>query len=295
MRDRLRTWLLVPFSVALCLLSLATDPTQASDYLDSSIRVNGCSGTVIGRSGKVAIGISAAHCAPKTGAVSSFWNRDGSGGNVTWVVIDRKKDLSLFRCPAKETIGVFPVNRKPSEGRYEGCGYPRGKGPEITQLTFKGLWDITSLPEKRWMFKVDKGKFYGGCSGGGVFVSGALVGVTTHGSKKDEYLFAAPHGQVVSFLEKAQEATEVPVFGGTDKVGAEEKVEVNGIKLDSDVDRTKAIVHILKLLKEQRDELARIRRTPVRVQIIDPDTGEVLQEKAYPFGTPIKLMLPRAK
>ena len=295
MRERLRTWLLVPFFVSLCLLSLATDPTSASDYLDSSIRVNGCSGTVIGRSGTVAIGISAAHCAPKIGAISSFWNRDGSGGSVTWVVIDRKKDLSLFRCLTKETIGVYPVNRKPSAGEYEGCGYPRGKGPEITALTYRGLWDINCLPEKRWMFKVDKGKFHAGCSGGGVFVKGALVGVTTHGAKDDKYLFAAPHAQLVSFLEKAQEATEVPVFGGVDKAAAEEKVEVDGIKLDSDVDRTKAIVHILKLMKEQRDELARIKSTPIRVQIIDPDTGEVVQEKAYPFGTPIKLMLPRAK
>ena len=295
MRERLRTWLLVPFFVSLCLLSLATDPTSASDYLDSSIRVNGCSGTIIGRSRTVAIGISAAHCAPKAGAISSFWNRDGTGGNVTWLVIDRKKDLSLFRCPRKATIGVYPVNRKPSEGKYEGCGYPGGKGPEITQLTYKGLWDIKSLPEKRWMFEVDKGKFHGGCSGGGVFAGGALVGVTTHGGKKDKYLFAAPHDQLVSFLEKAQEATEVPVFGGMGKTDAEEKIEFGGLKLDGDIDRTKAIIHILKLLQEQREELARIKRTPIRVQIIDPSTGKVIQEKAYPFGTPIKLMLPRAK
>tara|TARA_R110000824_G_scaffold155562_1_gene328329 strand:+ start:1840 stop:2523 length:684 start_codon:yes stop_codon:yes gene_type:complete len=227
--------------------------------------------------------------------VSVFWNRDGTGGNVTWLVIDRKKDLSLFECRSEATIGVYPVHRKPSEGEYTGCGYPSGKGPEITQLTYKGLYDIDSLPEKRWMFKVDKGKFHNGCSGGGVFIKGALVGVTTHGSNNDKNMFAAPHSQIVAFLEKAQEATEVPVFGGADKTDAVEKIEFGGLKLDGDIDRTKAIVHILKLLQEQREELARIKRTPIRVQIIDPGTGKVIQEKAYPFGTPIKLMLPRVK
>lgn len=298
MRDRLRTWLLVPFSVALCLLSLATDPTQASDYLDSSIRVNGCSGTVIGRSGKVAIGISAAHCAPKVGAVNAFWNRDGSGGSVTWIAIDRDKDLSLFSCVATNTLGVFPVVKKYTTGKrleYRGCGYPRGEGPEVTELEYAGEVAITNLPETRWFFEVKKGKFRPGNSGGGVFLRGNLVGVTTHGSKNNKAVFAAPHDQLVSFLEKSQSVTSVPVFGGVDEVGPEKKVEVDGIKLDSDVDRTRAIVHILKLLKEQQEELARIKRTPIRVQILDPVTGKVLQEKAYPFGTPIKLMLPRAK
>jgi len=257
--------------------------------------VNGCSGTIIGRNKTVAIGISAAHCASRAGAISSFSNRDGTGGNVTWLVIDRRKDLSLFKCRSAATIGVYPVLQKPSEGKYEGCGYPSGKGPEITQLTYEGLWNIKSLPEKRWMFRVDKGKFHNGCSGGGVFAGGSLVGITTHGSKKDEHLFAAPHAQLVSFLEEAQKATEVPVFGGVDKESPEEKIEFGGLKLDGDIDRTKAIIHILKLLQEQREELARIRRTPIRVQIIDPSTGKVIQEKAYPFGTPIKLMLPRAK
>jgi len=295
MSERLKLWLLVPFSVALCLLALATDPTKASDFLDSSIRVNGCSGTVIGRSGKVAIGISAAHCASKEGTVVAFSNRDGTGGNARWVAIDRKKDLSLFKCWSKDVIGVYPVHRKLLVVKYEGCGYPRGKGPEITHLKFDGLHGIQNLPEKRWVFKVEKGKFSNGCSGGGVFSKGALIGVTTHGSKNDKYMFSAPHAQLVSFLEKSQGVTEVPVFGGVNKVDAGEKVEINGLPLDSDVDRMRAIVHILKLLKEQRDELDRIRRTPVRVQVIDPKTGEVLQEKAYPFGTPIKLMLPRAK
>ena len=298
MRKRLLAWLLVPLSVALCVLSLSTDPTLANDFLDSSIRVNGCSGTVIGRKGTVAIGISAAHCAPKVGAVNAFWNRDGSGGNVTWIAIDRDKDLSLFRCVADKTLGVYPVVEKYTTGgklEYRGCGYPRGEGPEVTELEYGGRGSITNLPEKRWFLEVKKGKFRPGNSGGGVFLHGKLVGVTTHGSKNNKAVFAAPHDQIVSFLEKSQSTTSVPVFGGVDEIGPEEKVEVDGIKLNSDIDRTNAIIHILKLLQEQREELARINRTPIRVQIIDPKTGKVIQEKAYPFGTPIKLMLPRAK
>ena len=248
MRERLLGWSLVPLTIAFCLLSLATDPTSASDFLDSSIRVNGCSGTVIGRSGSVAIGVSAAHCAESVGAVNVFWNRDGTGGNVRWAFIDRKKDLALFRCWSKDTLGVFPVVKKYGTGgadEYQGCGYPLGKGPEITRLRYGGLVTITNLPEKRWFFEVRKGKFRPGNSGGGVFLKGKLVGVTTHGTKKNDAVFAAPHSQLVSFLEKAQGSTSVPVFGGVDEKAAEERVEVAGLPLDSDVDRTRAIVHIL--------------------------------------------------
>jgi len=255
--------------------------------------VNGCSGTIIGRNSTVAIGVSAAHCAPKLGGVSYFENRDGTGGNVRWIFVDQKKDLSLFKCWSRDVLGVYPVQRKLLAVKYEGCGYPRGKGPEITRLRFDGLHNIQNLPEKRWMFRVEKGKFSNGCSGGGVFSKGALIGVTTHGSKNEKYLFSAPHMQLVSFLEKAQKSTKVPVFGGVSKTSPEEKIDIEGLPLGSDVDRTRAIIHILKVMKEQREELARIRRTPIRVQILDPDTGKVLQEKAYPFGSPIKLMLPR--
>ena len=295
MSERLKLWLLVPFSVALCLLALATDPTKASDFLDSSILVNGCSGTVIGRNSTVAIGVSAAHCAHKLGGVSYFENRDGSGGNVRWVFIDRRKDLALFKCWSKDTLGVYPVRKKLEVKKYTGCGYPKNKGPEVTVLEYKGLYPIKNLPEKRWMFDVKKGKFSGGCSGGGIFSKDALIGVTTHGARDDDTLFAAPHSQLVSFLGKAQGVTKVPVMGGHDTKDVETKIDLTSLPLRSDVDRTRAIVHILKLMKEQRDELERIRRTPIRVQILDPDTGEVLHEKAYPFGTPIKLMLPRAK
>ena len=42
-------------------------------------------------------------------------------------------------------------------------------------------------------------------------------------------------------------------------------------------------------------EVGKVLNTPVRVQVLDPKTGKILAEQSYPFGTPIKLVLPEAR
>jgi hypothetical protein len=45
-------------------------------------------------------------------------------------------------------------------------------------------------------------------------------------------------------------------------------------------------------IDEQRKLIDKLMTTPVRVQVLDPTTGKVIAEQSYPFGTPIKLILP---
>ena len=42
-------------------------------------------------------------------------------------------------------------------------------------------------------------------------------------------------------------------------------------------------------------EIEAIRKTPITVQVLDPRTGKVVVEKAFPFGTPVRLILPTTK
>jgi hypothetical protein len=54
-----------------------------------------------------------------------------------------------------------------------------------------------------------------------------------------------------------------------------------------------AIAELTARLDEQRALIDQIASTSIRVQILDADTREIVAEKAYPWGTPIKLLLPR--
>ena len=56
---------------------------------------------------------------------------------------------------------------------------------------------------------------------------------------------------------------------------------------------TKRIDELERLVVEQKKQLDLIRSTPIRVQVLDPRTGKVVAEQAYPFGTPVKLVLPQ--
>ena len=279
--------------IASLALSYGSAVAAQPDFIPASARISGCSGTIVSIQDKVAYGISAAHCSLGVGTTADFTLPSGKKGTARWVYVDRDVDMSVFMCWSVDVDEVYKVKRKPSLSGYIACGYPKGKGPRVISCKYEGETTLINFGRPRWEFDVDGTDFNKGCSGGGVFSDKSLVGVISHGSKDNDEMFSSTHNQLVAFITEAEEAIGTTLFDG----GAEKKrsFEFDGIPLGSDIDRTKAIVHILSELKKRSAELERIKRTPIRVQILDPKTGKVLQEQSYPFGTPIKLLLPRAR
>lgn len=275
---------------------LGSEPDGKPSYYNAVVRIGGCSGVIIRKGETVSVGVSAQHCTGSVGTVTSFHNPDGSGGSARWVAEDAENDLSLFRVWTKDIKGVVAAvqsNSEKPDSKYEGWGYPRGRGPEWKGLEWEGTFHIEGLEGTRQQFRVKDGRFNNGDSGGGVFNRGKLCGITSHGSKKHEHLFACTKEQLNAFLKKEADKLNTKL------------VQWDGNKappLDSDKDRTVALAAVIKKLyeldaenKKLREDIRKILNTPIRVQVLDPKTGKILAEEAYPFGTPVKLVLPEAR
>ena len=289
---------LVPLIVGLLTLRpvLAESREAKPAYYNSVVRIGGCSGVLIKKGDVVTVGVSAQHCTGRVGTTVYFNNPDGTGGVARWIAEDVESDLSLFRVWTKDTKGVVaPVqadSEKPDKV-FRGLGYPRGEGPKRKVLTFEGTFHIDSLAGERNQFSVDSGVFYNGDSGGGVFNKGKLFAITSHGSKNHKHLFSCTKKQLNAFLKREADNLDTKL------------VEWDISKappLGSDKDRTVALAAVIKKLaeldaanKKLREELRKILDTPTRVQVLDPKTGKILAEESYPFGTPIKLVLPEVR
>jgi len=277
-------------------VAVGDDKSDRPAYYNAVVRIGGCSGVIVHKGVTVSIGVSAQHCTGKVGSTVDFWNPDGTGGTARWVSEDGDSDLSLFRVWTKDTKGVsVKVQRDAEEmsGKYEGWGYPAGKGPMWKELRWEGAFNIEGLKGKRNQFRVTGGRFRNGDSGGGVFNKGKLIGITSHGSDGHKYLFSCTKGQLNSFLQR-----------GADKL-ASKLVDWDQTKpppLGSDKERTVALAEVIRRLalleaenKRLLGEVGKVLNTPVRVQVLDPKTGKILAEQSYPFGTPIKLVLPETR
>jgi hypothetical protein len=281
---------------ALLLLCATAIAAEKPSYYNAVVRVDGCSGVLIRKGKDISVGVSAQHCTGAVGTVARFLNPDGTGGYARWIAEDADSDLSLFRVWTKDTKGVtvsVQSNLEKPDEKYDGWGYPKGKGPEWKRLEWEGTYNIDGLKNPRHQFRVRDGIFNNGDSGGGVFSRGKLFGITSHGSKGHKYLFSCTKEQLNSFLRKEADKLDTKL------------VQWDGNKappLGSDRDRTVALAAVIKKLAEMeaenkklREEVRRIVNTPVRVQVLDPRSGKVLAEEAYPFGTPIKLVLPELR
>jgi len=180
---------------------------------------------------------------------------------------------------------------------------------------------------KRDAFAISKGHFANGNSGGGVFIDGSVVSVMSHG-RDDEMAYGASHTDLLAFLDKAQPDAEEPLiqqsrqWGDRDRTGQIlslwEAIKAlrpatgsagpsgpqgsagpagpqgpagppgaTGTEADPVV-----IQRMQKQLDDQRKLIDKLMAMPVRVQVLDSKTGKVIAEQSYPFGTPIKLILP---
>jgi hypothetical protein len=152
-----------------------------------------CSGTVVGDAVKdpEVLVVSCAHCVQgHIGGDVLFHNPvPQSYFYAKLVAYDREHDLSLFTAKSKEVLGSVKVAWKWDKGAETTvCGYPGGRGPNYSHMTYQGSEGYVNGHMRRtsWQFHHDPGAvFAGGSSGCGVFVGGELYGVCTHAGDGD--------------------------------------------------------------------------------------------------------------
>ena len=320
-------WVTVWLTTAVLCGDVRTDP---SPY-DACVRLgNGVgSGVIVCVDGQDAYGLTVSHVAKKPGSDIVFHNRDGTEGMATFVARDRDSDLALFKCRSGDVIGVAPVLVSRPGATPTGAGYTASKKGE---LEIKGLTrlepvTISNLKNPRAAYAVNSGKFANGDSGGGVFENRSLVSVLSHGEDNKRAL-GATHPQIVSFLKEngaVESAGSVMMASKSVPPAPESRKDFSDW---GDKDRTREILELWKAVRsrepgvagpageagpagkdadaseiakirqelaEQRKLIDEVRSTPVTVQVLDPETKAVIAEKKYPFGTPIKLVLPTTK
>lgn len=311
--------------ITVALMAAPAGAGEREPWVAASLNLHGGSATVIAQRGEKAYAISAAHICAGTGKRVAFTCADNRTSGVgEWLAEDEDLDLALLVTSTRDTIGVAPIYRQLQRGRLRACGFPKGKGPEAKGFVWIADTRITNLPARRYHFEVKDGKFRGGDSGGGVFVNGSLISVITHGDDDNEEAYGATHRDILAFLGKQENKTGKLIVDAAPKAGKEEGKE--GWDW-GDRDRTHQILELWKVVRSQkgkpgppgpdgkagrpgaaadgaalaevrrelaelRQQIKTIRSTPVVVQVLDPKTKKVVAERAYPFGTPIKLILP---
>jgi len=222
------------------ILLLLASTAAGEDSRLASVRVGGCSGTIVAVIGGRGYGISAGHCAT-TGKAVSVINSKGVRVEGEWVAVDSAADLALFTCPASVVLDVAPLGGG-SSGQLHGYGWPGGKGPSRLDLTADGTEKPSNLLVVRSRYPVKSGRFRNGSSGGGIFRGNRLVGVQTHGDD-DELVLAVTQAQLLSFSEAQGRTFSVNLTNPSDQKSG----PLTG-PLFSDRDRTKAIAEIRSVL-----------------------------------------------
>lgn len=225
------------------------------------------SGTIISKGEKYALMLSAAHnFVGKIG--NSFWvyYPDGTYTEATLLAVDRTRDLALARVDVDTILANSYISKTPKKGILDGVGYTGGQGPNKREMNYTGSY-FNASNRHMWNLSVINGPFWDGDSGGGVFIDGGLVGVT---SQRDAYVWKSPtlrckrmyacaYSEIVSFLnENPQNVAEcgdwstppevytaatnapplwkpnpnVPIYveGGTDSVIRNLKADVDSLK-----------------------------------------------------------------
>lgn len=202
------------------------DPTPG--HILAVIKIGGCSATVFAQGESFSAAIGAAHCvasirggrlyAPATG--TKFWagNCAGQAATAELLEIDAQHDLAIFRVPNSLVLGVanIPNDLPPAGSVREAVGYTAGQGPiykrlaDIRSNAINAAWDQPLSNGDRWQCTVTSGRFWGGDSGGAVFIDGQLCGVIsnrggnsgTMQQPTSNDLFCCPHKYVREFAEQ---------------------------------------------------------------------------------------------
>jgi hypothetical protein len=186
------------------------------DYVLASVLIlNGKtqgSGTIISQGEKWSLLLTAAH--NFTGKIGGkFWvyYPDGSYTEGTLIAYDESKDLALGAVNSKTIIShtYIPTKFDQNMNNLFGVGYAGTKGPYLKELVYEGSY-YNAQSKYRWSLNVSKGTLWDGDSGGGVFIDGALIGVTSQRNATvqigpDAYakkLYAISHSEILDFLKE---------------------------------------------------------------------------------------------
>lgn len=164
------------------------------------------SGTVISKGEKNSIILSAGH--NFKGVIGGeFWvyYADGTYTKATLLAVDRNRDLAIAKVDSSTIISHSYLPKKIISGEISGVGYTGGQGPNLRSLVYNKPY-YNSFQKYMWEFDVQKGPFWDGDSGSGIFIDEALIGVTIQrDSAISKKLYACSHDEIISFLEENKE------------------------------------------------------------------------------------------
>lgn len=169
----------------------------------ASVRVGGCSGTVVyvdSAKRPCAYIVSANHCCGRVGSQIGIEFVNEREANARVIALDAGSDLALLKTWADDVVAVCPVAKTfpPANATWTACGYPGGRGPKYKLLGKPAGATINGRMERN-EYRLRKGPFFGGDSGGSVAANDELVGVISHGHDNDT-IYASQHVQLVKFL-----------------------------------------------------------------------------------------------
>jgi hypothetical protein len=187
----------------------------------SSLKMNGCSATVIGdpeklRSCDYVLVVTAGHCVNSKGDKRQFYNPDGETGFYGWcIAVNRQIDAALFVAQADKVLGCVPIVNNGEFGNdavWSSCNYPQGYGPNFKLVKFSGRSGRDGATEGNSFWCDDVSLKHGartgpGHSGGGMFVAKPgdndweYFGITTHGTNNGN-LITGLHRDLYQFIEK---------------------------------------------------------------------------------------------
>lgn len=198
--------------LSLSTFSLADDstvPTGKASEREASVRVAGCSGTMVRLGGKT-VGLTVAHCGAEVGKVVDVYDHTGKKHAAKWVLVDGRYDLAMFVVTEKSSWvtemspawGGITSSLPPAGTGVRAYGYRASRKLQPKVFTSMGTTSPSNLKVIRAHYSVKSGRFGNGDSGGGVFNErGELVGVISHGSDEDTEAYAATPRQLAAFVE----------------------------------------------------------------------------------------------
>lgn len=182
------------------------------------------SGTIISRGKEKAALLSAGHNFKEEEVGDKFWiyYADGTYAEAVLVAIDKKRDLALATVEADSIIthAFVPKEFPDPESSLTSVGFTNGKGPIFKTLKYNKQFRDSRTGKYVWELSLRSGEYWNGDSGGGVFLGNALSAVATHRNYSAGYcyngtwvqdrvkMYAAPHHEIVSFLEENQDKIE---------------------------------------------------------------------------------------
>lgn len=218
---------------------------------DSSVRVAGCSGTIV-RLGDKTVGLTVAHCGAVVGKSVTVHDQHGKKHTAKWVRVDEHFDMAMFVMTGSSSqvtkLSSHPggvASSLPRAGTaVRAYGYLGSRTLEPKKFKYLGPTTPSNLNVIRAHYAVTDGKFGNGDSGGGVFNKGGeLVGVISHGSDKDTEAYASTPRQLAAFVEG---------YARPDRLGSDDKMAEAIERLEKTIEKLQTRISQIESAQRER-------------------------------------------